>query len=502
MGITLSSNALNEAHWVRVHRASFDRAGKFITVDVENLAPDIGSPADNGGLVGPSNLTVNLTFDLTRIGLPPSGAYTVERVGKDAVSLTTSFITPANGSLSVPVPQGAHMLRITAGSQPPAMVTLTLGQDINGYRGVQDTYIDFWAQQVNYGASGELVIHHENKASYHKALIRYDLTAVPAGAHVRFAVLNFRLTRYPGHDMPATVYTLNRAWRESEATYLLARAGTAWGLPGGEAVPGDRSGDFADTRRIGPLPKVDPPLFTPRYGMDVTASVQRWLGDSTSNNGFLLRSAPPAWDSASAWHDEFGIGSANGNTYYRPELTLMYTLQESTPTPTNTPTNTPTPTTTPTPTATPTPTNTPTATSTPAVGQIVGEIFMDLDRNGVREPGESGVQGIRMRLQQDDQIQADVFSGDQGRFQFDSVPPGMWQVQANLPADFDVTSNGGNPISVAISGGDVGTASFGVALKLTSTPTPTATPTATSTSTSTRVPRNNYLPLMMGYEAH
>ncbi len=76
-----------------------------------------------------------------------------------------------------------------------------------------------------------------------------------------------------------------------------------------------------------------------------------------------------------------------------------------TPTPTATPTPTPTPTATPTPTPTATPTPTPTATPTPTPtptpvlqNAIYGMVFYDSDKDGIKDPGESGLGGWTISL--------------------------------------------------------------------------------------------------------
>ena len=99
----------NAAHFVRVNRATYNRDGRFIEADVENLRPLTGDPARLGVPAPTDNaLKVNLTFDLARIGLPAAGTYTVERLDKDKGVFTQEFATAAAGKLTVLTPRGLH----------------------------------------------------------------------------------------------------------------------------------------------------------------------------------------------------------------------------------------------------------------------------------------------------------------------------------------------------------------------------------------------------------
>ena len=147
-----------------------------------------------------------------------------------------------------------------------------------------------------------------------------------------------------------------------------------------------------------------------------------WLANSGANQGFLIHSDPVngiylnrndgmTWDAA-----ESGVQDR------RPELTLIYTLQEPTPTTHVTPTVTPTalPTATPTPTATLTPTPsstaTPTATATPEAGAIAGLVFLDSNGDGTRNPGEMGAPGKLVQLWQGEAVYASAITDQQGNF--------------------------------------------------------------------------------------
>ncbi len=486
-----------------MNRASFDRRGQVIQADVENLAPETGVYSE-GGAQPPTDLTVNLTFDLARMGLPISGPYTIDRINKDTGDFGQFFVTAADGRLRFSLRQGAYMLRISAGNQPPAMQQLRLRQGVNGYSGADDTYLDAWAPTSAFGGSTSMVVRHSDSSPIQKPLIKFDLAGVPANAHLRFAVLNVRATYVngsAGQIMPVEVHTLNRAWSESAATWTLASSGKPWDEPGAEGVPGDRSAQVSDYRELSQ--KAD---ATVRYGFDVTAEVASWLANPTSNYGVILRSAPQVYPEAGG-KSSISFGASETDVNRRPELILVYTTEDPTPTPTYTPTVTPTPTHTPTQTPTATSTETPTATPTPANGRITGLVFMDQDRNGQQDAGEVGLSGKLIQLKQGDIIFDNVTTGEDGRYTFTAVTPGTWQVYASLPPSYVVTTSSGNPATVIVTAGSLIDLAFGAAPAPTATPTatPTDTPTttatstatATATSTPTPTPWLQYVPLVL-----
>ncbi len=199
-------------------------------------------------------MPVTLTFDVARVGLPASGPYTVERVGKDDGSFAQSVVTAANGKISLVVPQGAHIVMISAGDRPPTTGTLTLRQGMNGYAGGTDTYISAWdPQDKNYESSQTLSLRVSGTDPIHTGLLRFDTTKLPAGSTVRFAVLSVRVTTtLPNAALPLTADRITRTWKANEASWLRADAGTPWSVAGANGIPGDRAGAPTDTRTIYP----------------------------------------------------------------------------------------------------------------------------------------------------------------------------------------------------------------------------------------------------------
>ena len=117
-------------------------------------------------------------------------------------------------------------------------------------------------------------------------------------------------------------------------------------------------------------------------------------------------------------------------------------------TPTKTPTQTPSPTATPSPTWTPTRTPTPTTTvtstpgvkptQTPALSTIEGYAWEDLDGDGWRDPGETGIPGQKVSLDAPFAWALGVrqhftMTDARGHYQFENVSPGGHLVRIRVP---------------------------------------------------------------------
>jgi len=173
-----------------------------------------------------------------------------------------------------------------------------------------------------------------------------------------------------------------------------------------------------------------------------------------------------------------------------------------TPSPTFLPTETPTATATSTPTETPTPTYTPTATPTlrptptptSTTGEIVGVVFNDLDRDGIQDSGEPGMQA-QLQLKRAGVVSRTADTDGAGHYLFAGVAPGLWSVNLLVPAGFEVVG-AYNPQGVSVTANTHYDLLFPLAAASTPGPSPTPTltpsltptPVPTATATPTRVP--------------
>lgn len=142
-----------------------------------------------------------------------------------------------------------------------------------------------------------------------------------------------------------------------------------------------------------------------------------------------------------------------------------------TPTPFISPTATPTPTFTPTPhiypTLTPTPTHTPTssptATATPSTGTVQGYVWRDENRDGQRQVGEPGIEGVVVRLRAQTALQSirewETTTDRTGLYRFTGIPPGTYTLSVEAPGVYPTT---GATVTVVAGANTVVEQNFGI----------------------------------------
>ncbi|MBL9135953.1 MAG: carboxypeptidase regulatory-like domain-containing protein, partial [Verrucomicrobiales bacterium] len=93
-----------------------------------------------------------------------------------------------------------------------------------------------------------------------------------------------------------------------------------------------------------------------------------------------------------------------------------------------------------------------------AVGSVAGIVFADANGNGIREPEESGIGGVSIRLTGSDGQRSTTTSGD-GTYQFGGLNPGSYTIEETDPVDFVSTTP--NLRAVSLASGGSASASFG-----------------------------------------
>jgi hypothetical protein len=209
---------------------------------------------------------------------------------------------------------------------------------------VADAWVNYWLPDNNYGTANQLEVGSEECPGQEfpdrgRALIRFDLSAIPAGQVIQSASLQLYLRyAYSGSGSAATnrigLYRVADSWTET---------GVTW-----NNQPGHTAAAYATT---------DVGLTTGTwYSWDATQLVREWYQGTHSNYGLKLVSQAETTCNMRYFDSRENV--------YDARLVITY----GTPTPTYTPTRTPTRTPTPTPTRTPTPT--PGATPTPVTSNI------------------------------------------------------------------------------------------------------------------------------------
>ncbi len=249
-------------------------------------------------------------------------------------------------------------------AQSSAETTITLQQGVNGYSGSQSTYIYQFAPDTNYCSSSAFKLGYKQQNA---ALVRFDLSSIPADAAITQASLQVYAAGWSGADISLGTYVVTRTNSLCQTTWNRSQSGSQWGLPGANDTNTDRRATAESSLATSGIRKW--------YTFSLTPAVQGWVAGTLSNNGVLLRQVVSSSNSLTF------ASSVAGDVSLRPKLVVTYRADApaSTPTsteviiasPTCTPTASATPTHTPTGAAidTPTSTATPTASPTTASGQ-------------------------------------------------------------------------------------------------------------------------------------
>lgn len=305
----------------------------------EPLPPGATPPPDaRGGTPTPTPQGPSPTLPpQTPTPLPPTATHTPTATPTPTLSPTPSD-TPTPAS---PTPVLAERR------------DLVLGQGLQGYAGVADTYLNVNVPLSNYASHQTLAVGCEGSRSRSRALLRFDLGFLPPEqTHVIGArLLLLPVARVAGGEMEVQAYRLLRPWEVAEATWYQAASGVAWGVPGADSAA-DREARPAARATVGEVQRW--------VTLDVTSLVREWVRDPAGNHGLLLVC------SASQWAEYLFGSSERYAQMERPQLQVAYgVIATPTPTVTSTPTWTPTPSSTPSPTWTPVPSPTPTPTLPP-----------------------------------------------------------------------------------------------------------------------------------------
>jgi hypothetical protein len=186
-------------------------------------------------------------------------------------------------------------------------------QEGAGYAGMRDTELSGADPNRAFGSEEVLEVDGdeiEGKKLY--ALVRWDLSDLPAGAVVRSAVVTLNVVN-ESQGTGYSFYELKRPWNEAEATWKFAAAQQPWRIPGARSTS-DRGSEVLGT--VAPRTKGELKILLLPAG---EALIQSWIRTPASNHGMILANDANA--------DGFKFSSREAPVHERrPKLTLTYTL--------------------------------------------------------------------------------------------------------------------------------------------------------------------------------
>ncbi len=147
-----------------------------------------------------------------------------------------------------------------------------IGDTINELR---DAEIWGTNANVNYGDGDHMSI--DGDAS---SLLRFDLTAIPAGATVLSATLSLKVSDAADEaGGTATVHRLREAWIEAEASWLSRATMQGWSVSGARSPSSDATS----------LVTFSPAALNTTYTLSLpVAVVQEWIDDPAINYGIIV----------------------------------------------------------------------------------------------------------------------------------------------------------------------------------------------------------------------
>lgn len=172
----------------------------------------------------------------------------------------------------------------TATATPTATLTLTpvtisFREGVSGYYGTTDAHIEQQNPNTNYGSYDYMQSGLLGVSVVKRALIRFDISSMPAGSYIHKAKLTVTLNNASGSAFSLKLHPVAMNWTEAQVTWNEASTGTSWG-PGGSISSANAA-----------MPAyVDPSDYsTLEYEID-NYIVQGWLDSPAGNYGLALKS--------------------------------------------------------------------------------------------------------------------------------------------------------------------------------------------------------------------
>ena len=241
----------------------------------------------------------------------------------------TATIPPPSATPSV-TPTGPTLTPSPTASlvPPPTLVaTPTLLPNAVRYDPSDDTYLDQWTPTQQRYLDTRLAVRQGDLKA---ALLRFELADIPTSAVIEQAVLALAVSgRSNDGNLSVWAHRVLRPWAEREATWLQARDGEPWTVPG--------CNDSLRDRSYIPVSGITLTEASNRFTLELSALVQEWVKDPARNYGLILKA-----DGRAAV--EYSLHSSNqAMDYLQPQLWVTWYDATATPVPpTRTPSLTPT----------------------------------------------------------------------------------------------------------------------------------------------------------------
>ena len=321
-----------------------DAQGAYLSA-MEGIQAEVGSPEVADLTLQPRFLTTS-----ARLSRPVfSGTLTVSTSDNDlawfaAPSVPWLSLSPCAGSGSGAIefcaslegyrPDAYHgHIVAMAGSQirvsdircdllPDHARLLVRQQDVDGYTGASDSFLETWYPDTAHGDEGVLRVRSFGLT---RSLIRFDLSDVPPDSGVYTATLSLYARESSTHAaLLLSAHELLKPWDEATVTWDDCRRGIPWSEGGGGA-PDQDAARYPATVFLG--------HETPRwYCFDITLLARKWVARPEANFGIAILGEAGASTAFTFYSSQAPSHLAD----LRPRVSIIY----GDPLPTATPTTT------------------------------------------------------------------------------------------------------------------------------------------------------------------
>jgi hypothetical protein len=246
----------------------FNDAGTPLTITTSSLPSGTEGVAYSGSLAAAGG-TPPYSWSLQASSLPPGLSLTAATgaiTGDPTTAGTYNFSVTVTDSVPATATKPLSITIVPGGG------TYTFQRGLDGYNGVEDTFVREDNPTSNWGSEIEVMTFSISGAD-RVTLIKFDLTSIASGSTVDSALLELNLYNVSGTGT-IHVAKVNSDWAEAQATWNVRLTGTSW--PGGDAI-----GSSTEITTISQS-------VAGWVSIDVTTLVQQWVTGTANNYGFCI----------------------------------------------------------------------------------------------------------------------------------------------------------------------------------------------------------------------
>ncbi len=212
------------------------------------------------------------------------------------------------------IPTNTSQVSNCASSKPSVLGEKTLQVGLNSYTGQTDAY---FSPGATYPSIERMVVTgyaDQGAGNVQRGVTRFDLSSIPAGTTLSSATLSL-YSYYPSQTNGSAgyycVYPVTTDWLYNQVSWTVAKTGINWVTAGGDY------GATADATAAKKAAAAIPAW----YNWNVTARVQSWLSNPSTNYGWIIRC-----DDENRHNQDYFYQVETANTTLRPKLVLSDVL--------------------------------------------------------------------------------------------------------------------------------------------------------------------------------